>query len=98
MAVFKERHTQRNARYFRSIQFDSQTKIDILKEQFKLLLGRGEATEKLAAEQYIRTLLADLRKDFSHDEARLEIVQQLEYSLPFYNEKEKELKKMLRKL
>lgn len=98
MAFFKERNAHRNTRHYRSIRFDRQTKMDILKEQCQQLLNSKEPGEQLAAEQYIRTVLADLKKDFKHDPDRLDLLQELEFALPFHAEQAGEIRKLIRKL
>ena len=98
MAFFKERNAHRNTMHFRSIRFDRQTKVDILKEQCVLLLNSKDSVEQLAAEKYIRTVLSDLNKVFRHEPDRLELLQQLEFALSFHSEQATTIRKLIRKL
>lgn len=87
-----------NTNSLKNISYDENTKIDILKEQFKKYFSIEDAQEKMDVETYIQQIIADLKKDFEFDENKISMFDDLIFELKYNSDNKKSIQKILSKI
>lgn len=98
MQLFKDNNSFENEMNRGNIEYDANTKIQILNDQFIIYFKTNEVSEQLEIEKYIKQIVKDMKNDYTHYPEKLEILNEIEYSIELESIKPKKIKHLLHKL
>lgn len=84
-----------NSNSMNGIVYDKNTKIDILKDQFKKYFTIEDGQEKMNSENYIQQILTDLKNDFSSNENKTSLLDDILFELKYNCDNKKSIQKIL---
>ncbi len=96
--LFKENNEHSNAMNFRNIHYDVQTKVSVLNEQINAYFKLTSPDIQLEKETYIKSIIDDLKKDFTYYPEKNEILDNVLFELNYGQDKKKNIVSLLKKL
>lgn len=96
--LFQENNEHSNAMNFRNIHYDVHTKVSVLKEQINAYFKLTSPENQLEKETYIKSIIDDLKKDFTYYPEKNEILDNILFELNYGQYKKKSIVSLLKKL